>query len=580
MTVNSNQAASIALRSLQRSQNAMERALTRLSTGQNAPSARYDVAGVAVSSRIRGEIVALQKYQQNAQQAVSMMQIAEGTYQRGQEMLTRMRSLSAQAQSSNLSQVERGMLDTEYQQIKEEITRLAVSSSFGGTLLMDVGNMSFDFAGLRSYTVSNGATANGSSQLVDFNGDGILDVLLFNSLAGNVTVAYGHGDGSFDNEVVLTATGLSSPTSTVGDFDGDGRMDFSTYNGATITIWRNNGDGTVSSMNSFALGAVPAMVAGDINGDGMADFVTRSGANITVYTATGGGNFSTTSYTAGITASNIALADMNNDGTLDLILNSATQVQIMSSNSTGGYSNGSLFTTGANTFNARAAIADFDGDGFLDVIYGKTGGNIEIIRNLGNGNVGTGVTINVGSATAIGNVCVSDMNGDGILDLFTSSTVNSSVYWMQGTGSFTFGAAQTTSIAGTFNVNIIYGDLNNDGRVDILNRKQLSMQSILNNSTSGLESTIRVSSGIATSDNIGFRIGAMRLNMLAQGLEFSMINSIGGAKRAEQMIKAALNQLILFRTSVGSTINRLEKVQDNISSMVENQEGARSSIAD
>lgn len=581
LTVNSNQAASIALRSLQRSQNAMERALTRLSTGQNAPSARYDVAGVAVSSRIRGEIVALQKYKQNAQQAVSMMQIAEGSYQRGQDMLIRMRSLAAQAQGSNLSNVERGMLDTEYQQLKDEITRIAMASSFGGTLLMDVGNLSFDFAGARNYTIGTSGVSNGSSQLVDFNSDGILDVLAFNSVAGNVTVSYGRGDGSFENEVTLAfPMSMSSPVSMVGDFDGDGKVDFGVYTGAAITLYRNNGDGTVSSMNTFALGAVPAMIAGDINGDGMADFVTRSGTTVTVYTATGGGNFSSTAYTANITANNIALADMNNDGTLDLILNNSTQVQIMNSTSGGGYSNSGLYTNAGNNFNSRGSVADIDGDGYLDLVYGKTSGNIEMIRNLGNGSLALGGVVNVGSATALGNMCLADMNGDGNLDLFTSSTVANSVFWLQGTGGFNFNTAQTTTIAGTFNVNIIFGDLNNDGRIDILNRKQSSMQSILNTSTSGLESTIRVSNGAAASDNVAFRLGTMRLNILAQGLEFSMINSIGTAKRAEQLIKEALDQLSLFRTNVGASINRLEKVQDNISNMVENQEGARSSIAD
>ncbi len=579
LTINSNHASSIALRSLQKSQNALDRALSRLASGQNAPSARYDAAGVAVASRIRAEIVSQQKYQQNAQQAISMMQVAEGTYQRGQDILNRMRALASQAQGSNLSATERGMLDTEYQQLKTEITRLANSSNFGGTLLMEVGNLSFDFAGMNNYTISNGGTANGSSQLVDFNGDGFLDALMFNSIAGNVTVSYGRGDGTFEAEVTLATTGITSPASIIGDFDGDGRVDFGTYNGAAITIWRNNGNGTVSTMNSFALGAVPAMIAGDINGDGMADFVTRSGTTVTVYTATGSGNFSTASYTSSITASNILLADMNNDGTLDLVLNSSNQVQIMSSNG-GGFTNGSLYNISANTFNSRGSVADIDGDGFLDLVYGKTSGNIEMIRNLGSGNLTLGATVNVGSATALGNVCIADLNGDGNLDLFTSSTVVNSVFWFQGRGGFNFNTAQTTTIAGTFNVNIIFGDLNNDGRIDILNRKQLSMQSILNTSTSGLESTVRVSVNGGSANNVAFRVGSMRLNMLAQGLEFSMINSKGTAKRAEQSIKAALNQLLLYRTDVGAAMNRLEKVTENIATMIENQEGARSAIAD
>jgi flagellin len=59
-----------------------------------------------------------------------------------------------------------------------------------------------------------------------------------------------------------------------------------------------------------------------------------------------------------------------------------------------------------------------------------------------------------------------------------------------------------------------------------------------------------------------------------------MVNSIGGAKRAENALIRAMNNLSLYRTNVGAAVNRLEKVIDNLATMFESQDGARSAYMD
>ena len=109
MTINTNLSASIANRALTETTRAMDRALAKLSSGQRVESARDDAASLAIGSRLRSQIGSLRSYQQNATQATALLQVAEGAYQRADDMLTRMRALATQAQSSNLSMTERGM---------------------------------------------------------------------------------------------------------------------------------------------------------------------------------------------------------------------------------------------------------------------------------------------------------------------------------------------------------------------------------------------------------------------------------------------------------------------------------------
>ncbi len=581
LTINSSQASTIALRSLQRSQNAVERALTRLSTGQNAPSARYDTAGVAISSRIRGEMVSLQRYRMNAQQSVAVLQTAEGSYQRVQDMLIRMRSLAAQAQGGNISATERGMLDTEFQQIKNEITRLSQSTKFAGSALFEAGNISFGSA--------SATAAAGSEPVViaDFNGDGIKDMISISNGAGTASLALGRGDGTFDAGTTVIS-GMVLPTNIVtGDFNGDGRPDVAVAGGFGTFVYQNGGNNTFTQVGLGLSGTIGLTVA-DVNGDGMSDLVAATAAaNYRINISTGSG-FTSTTYTAGITIAGISAGDINNDGVVDLVFNSTTQVQGAIGNGS-SFSNGNIHVIGGfGTSLTTSQLIDMNNDGMLDIVLNSDNagtGTAYIVANSGSGNfAGTQTGVSTGGF-GLHSVTAADLNGDGINDLVFGKTASAGIAgnYMMGTGTFTFGALQLVVGSDEFSsqpLSVYLADLNNDGRLDFISRFGGYIDTILNTSALGQEGTIRVGASAATINNVAYRIGSTRLNSLDNQLEYGMINSIGAAKRAEQSIKRALNQLTLFRTSVGAAVNRLEKVQDNIATIVENLEGARSSIAD
>ncbi|TAH35150.1 MAG: hypothetical protein EYC62_04985 [Alphaproteobacteria bacterium] len=577
LTVSTSQASTIALRSLQRSQNALDRALTRLSTGQNAPSARYDAAGIAISSRIRSELVSLRYNSINAQQATSLLQTAEGAYQRVQEMLVRMRSLSSQAQGGNISAVERGMLDTEYQQIKSEITRLSKSTTFAGTALFDSGTI--DFTESASIT----ATGGGTIAVADFNGDGINDMIYATSATSTINLALGRGDGTFETATTVV-NGIAANNVVTGDFNGDGIADIAVSTALTTVVYQNNGNNSFSQIAAGLAGTVGLTVI-DVNGDGKSDLVTASaGTNYRIHLSNGSG-FTSTSYNAGITITGITAGDLNNDGIMDLVFNSTTQVQ-----STIG--TGASFANGAITVVAGAAtirntqLVDMNNDGFLDIaIGGRQGAFTATAFFIANS---AGALTGAQSQYAAGGVGemllnVADLNADGLQDILWAPTGEDpfQLRYVTGTGNFTFGSTVLAQTMGsTIATSIAIADLNHDGRLDILVRQLDTVDTGINISVVGQEGSIRVGNNAATINNISYRLGSTRLNSLDQQLEYSMINSVGAAKRAEQSIKRAMDQLTLFRTGVGANINRLEKVQDNVATMLENYEGARSSIAD
>jgi flagellin len=133
----SNFAANVARRNLTQSDMEMTDSLAKLSAGTRVLSAKDDAASMAIGSRLQAEVKALMQAQVNSGQAVSMLQVADGAMARVNDILIRMKTLAVQAGSGQLSATERGMLDTEFQQLKSEIDRIALDSEFNGVTLVN-----------------------------------------------------------------------------------------------------------------------------------------------------------------------------------------------------------------------------------------------------------------------------------------------------------------------------------------------------------------------------------------------------------------------------------------------------------
>ncbi|WP_417846445.1 flagellin [Thalassospira povalilytica] len=149
LNIISNYAANVAHRNLSVSDTMATRSLSKLSSGTRVVSARDDAASMAIGARLNATTEALKTASVNVGQANSMLQIADGGMATIDNILVRMKTLAVQASSGNLSDTERGFLNDEFVQLREEIDRIASSTNFNGIqLLGDGGDVALDFGDL------------------------------------------------------------------------------------------------------------------------------------------------------------------------------------------------------------------------------------------------------------------------------------------------------------------------------------------------------------------------------------------------------------------------------------------------
>ncbi|MBO6773408.1 MULTISPECIES: flagellin [unclassified Thalassospira] len=149
LNIISNYAANVAHRNLSASDTMATRSLSKLSSGTRVVSARDDAASMAIGARLNATTEALKTASVNVGQANSMLQIADGGMATIDNILVRMKTLAVQASSGNLSDTERGFLNDEFVQLREEIDRIASSTNFNGIqLLGDGGDVALDFGDL------------------------------------------------------------------------------------------------------------------------------------------------------------------------------------------------------------------------------------------------------------------------------------------------------------------------------------------------------------------------------------------------------------------------------------------------
>ena len=136
-TINTNMSANIAANSMTRNERSMSQTMERLSTGVRINSAKDDAAGLAISSKMTSQINGLNQAVRNANDAISMIQVAEGAMKGMSDMMQRMRELAVQGGNGTLSQTDLDALDTEFVALRTEIERIADNTQWNGDNLLD-----------------------------------------------------------------------------------------------------------------------------------------------------------------------------------------------------------------------------------------------------------------------------------------------------------------------------------------------------------------------------------------------------------------------------------------------------------
>jgi len=128
--INTNVSATIATNALIKNERAMSTAMERLSTGMRINSAKDDAAGLAISSRMSAMVSGLEMASKNANDAISMLEVAEGATLEISNMLIRMRELAVQSASGTYSDTDRDALDLEFGALMDEIDRIAKNTTW------------------------------------------------------------------------------------------------------------------------------------------------------------------------------------------------------------------------------------------------------------------------------------------------------------------------------------------------------------------------------------------------------------------------------------------------------------------
>lgn len=151
--------------------NAQQSAMARLASGYRINKASDDAAGLAISENLKAQIRGYRQANRNANDGISLVQVAEGGMSEVSNMLIRLRELAIQSASDTISDNERAYTNIEYQQLKEEVDRTANSTKFNGVSLLageggiydfQVGNGNNEFEDRISFDTSVGnATTQG-----------------------------------------------------------------------------------------------------------------------------------------------------------------------------------------------------------------------------------------------------------------------------------------------------------------------------------------------------------------------------------------------------------------------------------
>ncbi|MES2017420.1 MAG: flagellin [Pseudomonadota bacterium] len=189
--INTNISSLNAQRNLTTSQSSLATSLQRLSTGLRINSAKDDAAGMAIASRMTSQINGMNVAARNANDGISLAQTAEGGLASATDLLQRMRDLAVQSANGSNSDTDRASLQSEVTQLKDEIDRVAKSTSFNGLNLLD-GSFT-----AQTFQVGANATSN--------------DRIQIDKIANLQTSTLGSGlSGATSLQSGLTTTGLAA----------------------------------------------------------------------------------------------------------------------------------------------------------------------------------------------------------------------------------------------------------------------------------------------------------------------------------------------------------------------------------
>lgn len=348
-----------------------------------------------------------------------------------------------------------------------------------------------------------------SSAMADVNGDNGLDLLVVNECisgdncagGGVLGVLLGNGDGTFQAVHAYDTGGYLATSIAAGDVNGDGKPDLLVGNKCidvnncpdgrgVVGVLLGNGDGSFQLTQTYGSGGylTVSVAVADVNRDGEADVVVanrfidcdngcRNNGSVGVLLGNGNGTFQTaqTYDSGGFSTTSLAVGDVNRDGKPDVVVghedtrfHRRSTVSVLLGNGDGAFQTAQTYNSGGFRVSS-IAVNDVNGDSRPDLLVTNLGvrtnnypnGIVSVRLGIGDGTFEAARTFHSGGTWAT-SLAVGDVNSDGKPDLLVADTSGLRAWLGNGDGTFQLGGSDPA-----YGSSITVNDVNGDGRPDV-----------------------------------------------------------------------------------------------------------------